>query len=61
MNWLDAVSLSVSEGQTKSQFAIPDAKYIGDLFFITDSKHKILMGFAWNGVKWINENEIQQI
>lgn len=50
------ISRLVAEGKTKSQFAIPNGKHLGDFFFITDENHKILMAFCWDGEKWIHEH-----
>lgn len=57
MDWETAVAKAVTEGKTDSQFAIPDGKYVGDLFFITDVKNKILIAFAWTGDRWMHEHE----
>jgi hypothetical protein len=40
---------------TKTTYAIPPGKYLGDLFFITDDKNKILHGFVWTGESWAPE------
>ena len=55
MNWLDAMSEAVAKGLTQSQFAIPDGTFEGDLFFITDSKNKIIHAFAWHNKAWYPE------
>jgi len=52
MDWLTAVAKSVAEGKSGSQFAIPDGVHVGDLFFITDEKNKIMIAFSWTGVRW---------
>lgn len=57
MDWVMAVAKAVADGKTDSQFAIPDGKYIGDLFFITDEKNQILIGFSWTGSRWMHEFE----
>ena len=59
--WLEAISVAVAEGRTKSQFAIPDGIYIGDLFFVTNSKNKIIRGFVWTGKEWISEYTVMRI
>ena len=61
MDWLDAVSKAVSEGKTKFQFAVPDGVYIGDLYFITDSKHRIIVALCWTGNEWITEHTVMNI
>ncbi len=46
-SWAESISKAVFEGKTNSQFAIPDGKWLGDLFFITDSKNRIIHAFSW--------------
>lgn len=53
--------IAVSEGKTDSQFAIPDGKCIGDAFFITDSKHKIILAMSWNGRRWNHQFETYNV
>ena len=55
--WIEAVAKAVAKGETESQFAIPDGKYVGDLFFITNAKNMILMAFVWTGDRWMHEHE----
>ena len=61
MDSLTAIATAVAEGKTDAQFAIPDGKYLNDLFFVTDAKHKILIAFAWSGERWIHEHEILSV
>lgn len=58
MDWVEAVSKAVAEGKTSNQFAIPNGVYAGDLFFITDAKHRILIALCWTGERWAHEHEI---
>ncbi len=52
MDWIDAVSKAVTDGKTKSQFAVPDGVYAGDLYFITDKENKIIICLGWDGKEW---------
>lgn len=61
LDWRTVVSKAVAEGRTKSQFAIPNGKYKGDLFFITDVSNKILIAFQWTGERWMHEHEVVEI
>ena len=57
MDLNEKIAIMVTEGTTGCQFAIPDAKYIGDMFIITNSRNDILMIFAWDGERWRNNYE----
>ena len=39
----------LASGELKNSFVIPDAKYLGDTFFILDKKGKVIALFAWDG------------
>lgn len=40
-----------------NSFIIPDAKYLGDTFFILDTKGKVIALFAWDGgVGWFRDD-----
>jgi hypothetical protein len=39
----------MASGKIKNSFVIPDAKYLGDTFFILDTKGKVIALFAWDG------------
>lgn len=57
MDWITAVAKAVAEGETGHQFAIPRGVHTGDMFFITDDKHAILIIFHWNGDKWEHQGD----
>ena len=50
-----AEELSVSQAESKYLFAVPDGKFIGDLFVITDSRRRILVVLLWDGHHWIED------
>ena len=60
MEWLEAVTRAVSEGKTGAQTAIPDGKFIGDLYFITTTKNEIIKIFCWDGKGWIGEEKLKE-
>ena len=39
----------LASGELTNSFVIPDAKYLGDTFFILDTKGKVIALFAWDG------------
>jgi hypothetical protein len=47
------MALAVLEGTTGVQFAVPDGKHPGDLFFITDKDNAILIVLTWDGMGWV--------
>jgi hypothetical protein len=59
--WVDAIAKAVAAGETKQQFAVPTPQYIGDLFFITDDKNKIIVALMWDGVKWVRDDACMQV
>lgn len=61
MNPFTATAVAVAQGKTNSQFAIPDGKCTGDLFFITDAANEILIAFMWTGSEWIHEHQAMDI
>ena len=36
---------------------VPNGKYIGDLFFITNEKNEIIIALQWTGDRWAHEFE----
>lgn len=59
--YLKSITNAVSAGETDSQYAVKNGTYIGDLFFITDQNHKVIVALMWTGVCWITENTIMEI
>lgn len=43
------------------QFQIPDAKYPGDVFVITDSKNRIVQICAWTGETWATNDTVFEV
>lgn len=54
--WEDMLASAIARGETGSQFAVPDGKYLGDPFFITDSKNTIVVVLVWDGAHWLTDD-----
>ena len=57
MGFAYSIGKAVKDGKTGVQFAIPDGKFVGDLYFITNEKNEIIIIFAWNGDRWMSEHD----
>jgi len=59
MNSLNGyINKTVKSGASGCQVAIPDGKYVGDFYFITDSKNDVITCLCWNGIRWVHEKEV---
>jgi hypothetical protein len=58
MNPLYRIAEDVANGLTKSQLAVPDGQWQGDLFFITNKDHRIIVALVWTGKEWITEHHV---
>lgn len=48
----------VADGSSGIQAAIPNGKFIGDVFFVTDVNNKIIIGLVWLGNRWATDYEM---
>lgn len=50
--WAKHAAEVVAKGTSGCQTAIPNGKYPGDPWFITDQENNIIFMFAWDGKQW---------